>query len=75
MEDTSPQKERLHELLKDGDWHSNIEILNNLHIWRVSARIHDLRTKDRVSIETKRGEGSYYYYRLKPPAGQLTIYG
>ena len=58
------QVNRLLQLLSDGNWHSNIEILNDLHIWRVSARIYDLK-KAGYKIETKNGEKSYYWYRLK----------
>ena len=66
------QKEKLLNLLKDGEWHSNIEVLNDLHIWRVSARIFNLR-EDGYQIETKNGKGSYYYYRLKQEPVQLTL--
>jgi biotin operon repressor len=62
------QKNKLLELLKDNNWHSNIEIFNELRIWRVSARIYDLK-KDGYNIETRsntQDEKQYlYFYRLK----------
>lgn len=58
------QAEMILELLSDKEWHSNIEIHEQCKVWRVSARIFDLKERG-CDIETKNGEGATYFYRLR----------
>lgn len=66
------QKQRILELLKDGDWHSNGEIVFSLRILRASARVYDLRA-DGYTIEAKAGKDGAYFYRLKSEPKQLVL--
>lgn len=61
------QCERIIELLKGGEWVSNITIHETTGIYRYPSRIHDInmnQDKYGCRIETKRGNPPFYYYRL-----------
>jgi biotin operon repressor len=66
------QNDKLIQLLKDSNWHSNMEILNKISIWRVSARIFDLKKRG-YTIETKNGEGALYWYRMLVEPEQMSM--
>jgi hypothetical protein len=45
-------KQKIHNLLKDGNWHSAYE-LNDLYGWKFASRISDL-IKDGIEIEKRK---------------------
>lgn len=65
------QKQRIFEILSDGEWHSNVEIHEATGIYRYGARIFDLQHQDHISIETKYGKGALYFYKLIPKQQSL----
>lgn len=65
------QKDRILEILLDGNWHSNIEIHESTGIYRYGARIFELGKE--YKVETKVGKKPYYYYRLVSKQGQIKM--
>lgn len=64
------QKQRLLNLLRDGEWHTTIEILHTVYgqegdkgIARAGARIWDLKA-DGYQIESRKANGSIWEYRM-----------
>ena len=57
------QKQRILEILRDQNWHSNIEIHETTGIYRYGARIFDLKRQG-YDIKGWNGQGSVYYYQL-----------
>jgi hypothetical protein len=66
----STQKDRLYSLLKDGKWHTTIEIakrvygVNHAGICRVAARVNDLR-KEKFSILSRCKKNAIWEYRME----------
>jgi hypothetical protein len=70
------QANRLVEELKDGEWHSNFELIRSVYkrngpsSARLAARIYDLKQRGYL-IETMYDETNHkrYWYRMTDPAG------
>jgi len=61
----TPQCKRLLNLLRDREWHSGQDLLDNTRIHKYSTRISDLRRIHKYEIALKYENGQFWY-RLKP---------
>jgi len=70
------QKEKIYDILKDYEWHSNVELHESTGIYRYGAIIHNLR-KDGFniegsnSIEGRKVKKGIFYHRMSPHQGVM----